>query len=103
MPYDHPLNVWHTGEVLWVTQAIYKSPCDVKTYNFPFDVHMCNFTFASWTHSELQLNLTFYENQDKILRMSYYDNPQWEIEVGVRYYDNLQWEIEVATTWSCRW
>ena len=81
MPYDHPLNVWHTGEVLWVTQAIYKSPCDVKTYNFPFDVHVCNFTFASWTHSEHQLNLTFYENQDKILQMSYYNNPQWEIEV----------------------
>ena len=82
MPYDHPLNVWFTGEVLWVTQAIYKSPCDVKTYNFPFDVHMCNFTFASWTHSEQQLNLTFYDNQATILRMSYYDNPQWEIEVG---------------------
>jgi hypothetical protein len=62
-PYEHPIHVLHTGEVLWVPQAIYKSPCDVRNANFPFDEHVCNFTFASWTYTRDEFNLSFYKNQ----------------------------------------
>ena len=66
--------IHHTGEVLWVPPAIYKSSCIIdveyfpvrlhKTYFFQkleikFDEQICSLTFGSWTYNREELKLDF--------------------------------------------
>ncbi|KAL8608942.1 hypothetical protein ACOMHN_062691 [Nucella lapillus] len=43
--------VQHTGEVLWMPQAMLNSSCSFNTLYFPFDRQVCHLKFGSWTYN----------------------------------------------------
>ena len=45
-----------TGEVVWLSNGIYKSSCKVDVEYFPFDVQACEMKWASWTYDGFQVN-----------------------------------------------
>uniref|UniRef100_A0A9J2P975 Uncharacterized protein n=1 Tax=Ascaris lumbricoides TaxID=6252 RepID=A0A9J2P975_ASCLU len=44
--------VEHTGDMLWVPPAIYKSSCTIDVEFFPFDEQTCAMIFGSWTFNK---------------------------------------------------
>uniref|UniRef100_A0A0N5AIJ1 Neur_chan_LBD domain-containing protein n=1 Tax=Syphacia muris TaxID=451379 RepID=A0A0N5AIJ1_9BILA len=53
----------HTGEMLWVPPAIYKSSCIIDVEFFPFDEQQCHLVFGSWTYSEKEITMGFVEGE----------------------------------------
>lgn len=51
--------VEHTGHVVWIPQAVFKSSCNIDVKAFPFDKQRCHLKFGSWTYDGLQLDLFF--------------------------------------------
>ncbi|KAH7701400.1 Protein ACR-3 [Aphelenchoides avenae] len=49
--------VEHTGEMLWVPPAIYKSSCTIDVEFFPFDEQTCSMVFGSWTFNKDEVTL----------------------------------------------
>nr|XP_037279709.1 neuronal acetylcholine receptor subunit alpha-10-like [Rhipicephalus microplus] len=43
-----------TGEVLFPVQAVLSSACRLDLHYFPFDVHLCQLQFVSWTYDSQQ-------------------------------------------------
>ncbi|WKX89090.1 hypothetical protein Q1695_008608 [Nippostrongylus brasiliensis] len=52
--------VEHTGEMLWVPPAVYKSSCIIDVEYFPFDEQVCALTFGSWTFKKDEVELNDY-------------------------------------------
>ncbi|KAK8786657.1 hypothetical protein V5799_023567 [Amblyomma americanum] len=46
-----------TGEVLFPVQAVLSSACRLDLHYFPFDVHLCQLQFVSWTYDAQQVEL----------------------------------------------
>ncbi|XP_050034785.1 neuronal acetylcholine receptor subunit alpha-10-like [Dermacentor andersoni] len=46
-----------TGEVLFPVQAVLSSACRLDLHYFPFDVHLCELQFVSWTYDSQQVEL----------------------------------------------
>ncbi|KAL3201912.1 hypothetical protein MRX96_012184 [Rhipicephalus microplus] len=46
-----------TGEVLFPVQAVLSSACHLDLHYFPFDVHLCQLQFVSWTYDSQQVEL----------------------------------------------
>ena len=52
--------VSHTGDVLWIPAAIFKSTCSIDIVYFPYDVQECHLKFGSWTYDGFKLDVFFY-------------------------------------------
>ncbi|PAV59885.1 hypothetical protein WR25_19795 [Diploscapter pachys] len=55
--------VEHTGQMLWVPPAIYKSSCIIDVEYFPFDEQICDLVFGSWTYNADEIKLEFVETE----------------------------------------
>ncbi|VDM63562.1 unnamed protein product [Angiostrongylus costaricensis] len=51
--------VEHTGEMLWVPPAVYKSSCIIDVEYFPFDEQVCSLTFGSWTFKKDEVQISY--------------------------------------------
>ncbi|KAK5971605.1 Neurotransmitter-gated ion-channel ligand binding domain protein, partial [Trichostrongylus colubriformis] len=51
--------VEHTGEMLWVPPAVYKSSCIIDVEYFPFDEQVCALTFGSWTFKKEEVQISY--------------------------------------------
>uniref|UniRef100_A0A1I7X706 Neur_chan_LBD domain-containing protein n=1 Tax=Heterorhabditis bacteriophora TaxID=37862 RepID=A0A1I7X706_HETBA len=70
--------IHHSGEVLWVPPAIYKSSCIIDVEFFPFDDQRCSLTFGSWTVIFFNLNLLKYFFKYRIYIYIYIRCWRWE-------------------------
>lgn len=48
--------VQHTGELLWMPQAMLNSSCSFNTLFFPFDEQECTLKFGSWTYNGFKVS-----------------------------------------------
>ncbi|PAA85942.1 hypothetical protein BOX15_Mlig005119g9, partial [Macrostomum lignano] len=69
----------HTGRVIWIPPAIYKSTCQVDITNFPFDQQSCHLKFGSWTYDGFKLDIQFYQNKSNISTDDYIQSNEWHI------------------------
>ena len=53
----------HTGDLLWMPQAILRSSCSFDTLFFPFDEQYCVLKFGSWSYNGLKLDINFLPNR----------------------------------------
>ncbi|GAB6032036.1 hypothetical protein CHUAL_010405 [Chamberlinius hualienensis] len=67
-----------TGEVTWLSHAIFKSTCNIDVNFFPFDVQHCQMRFASWTYDGNQVDLSQQSDYGDISR--YQSNGDFELE-----------------------
>ncbi|XP_005094728.1 neuronal acetylcholine receptor subunit alpha-10 [Aplysia californica] len=74
----------HTGQVLWMPQAIYKSSCVIDVVTFPFDVQECKLKFGSWTYDGNLVDLKILINDT--------GHDEGEIDIG-EYVKSNSWEI----------
>ncbi|VDM52836.1 unnamed protein product [Angiostrongylus costaricensis] len=70
--------VHHTGEVLWVPPAIYKSSCIIDVEFFPFDDQRCSLTFGSWTYNRDEVKLDFLHS-DRVDFSEYATSSIWDM------------------------
>ncbi|PAV63869.1 hypothetical protein WR25_03259 isoform S [Diploscapter pachys] len=87
--------IHHTGEVLWVPPAIYKSSCIIDVEYFPvrlqnlplqrlkikFDEQICSLTFGSWTYNREELKLDFLYS-DMVDFSDYASSSIWDLIDG---------------------
>ncbi|VDM85771.1 unnamed protein product [Strongylus vulgaris] len=60
--------VEHTGEMLWVPPAVYKSSCIIDVEYFPFDEQVCSLTFGSWTFKKEEVQITYHMGKRQIFQ-----------------------------------
>ncbi|CAJ0602534.1 unnamed protein product [Cylicocyclus nassatus] len=70
--------IHHSGEVLWVPPAIYKSSCIIDVEFFPFDDQRCSLTFGSWTYNRDELKLDFL-HADRVDFSEYATSSIWDM------------------------
>ncbi|XGW29865.1 hypothetical protein V3C99_009146, partial [Haemonchus contortus] len=70
--------IHHTGEVLWVPPAIYKSSCIIDVEFFPFDDQRCILRFGSWTYNRDELKLDFL-HMDRVDFSEYVPSSIWDV------------------------
>ncbi|KAL8563794.1 hypothetical protein ACOMHN_058652 [Nucella lapillus] len=80
----------HTGDVLWIPQAIFKSSCSIDIRHFPFDIQTCHLKFGSWTYDGSKVDLHFIYGPGFELT-DYIPSNEWEIitshaKRNVKYY-----------------
>ena len=51
------LILWNTGEIFWMPAVTFRTICDIKLTDWPFDKQTCEFRFASWTYDGDALDL----------------------------------------------
>ncbi|CAG0890050.1 unnamed protein product [Darwinula stevensoni] len=78
-----------TGEVAWLSSAIFKSSCQINVEFFPFDEQRCSMKFASWTYGGDQVNLLRDTEEGDLT--NYVKNGEWDliemkVERSVQYY-----------------
>ena len=71
--------IYNSGDVLWIPPAIYKSSCSINVEYFPFDEQDCEMKFGSWTFNGDQVELDWYEGQDKVDLSDYVNSGTWDI------------------------
>lgn len=71
--------IYSSGNVLWIPPAIYKSSCSINVEYFPFDEQDCEMKFGSWTFNGDQVELDWYEGQDKVDLSDYVNSGTWDI------------------------
>lgn len=70
--------VFHTGEVLWVPPAKFKSFCKIDLKLWPLESQTCKMKFGSWTSHGDQIDLGLYHNMTKTENLNFYtDNKEW--------------------------
>jgi len=60
--------IQHTGDVLWLPAAIFRSTCSVDILYFPFDVQICKLKFGSWTYDGFKLDVHFHTDIGPMVR-----------------------------------
>ena len=70
--------VAHTGLVLWIPQAIFKSSCVIDITHFPFDEQNCFLKFGSWTYDGFKLDISFYD-LDEVDLNDYIVSNEWDV------------------------
>ena len=78
--------VEHTGDLLWMPQAILNSSCALDTLFFPFDEQECSLKFGSWTYHGGKLNIDFIDGMNKMDISEYIRSNEWDVieNTGVR-------------------
>lgn len=81
---DALLVVPHTGVILWMPQAIYRSSCEIDVRTFPFDVQECALKFGSWTYDGFKMDLQLLVDDgnitpDQIDMSEYVESNSWKI------------------------
>ncbi|KAK7498163.1 hypothetical protein BaRGS_00010423 [Batillaria attramentaria] len=71
--------VQHTGEVLWMPQAMLNSSCSFDTLYFPFDEQECKLKFGSWTYNGWKLDLNFIHGQESMDLTDFTPSNEWTI------------------------
>ncbi|KAI0213556.1 Acetylcholine receptor subunit beta-like 1 [Lamellibrachia satsuma] len=77
--YKPSVVISHTGSVLWIPPAIYKSSCRIDVKYFPFDEQECEMKFGSWTFNGDQVGLRYYEDKDRVDLSDYVNSGTWDI------------------------
>ncbi|PIO69263.1 Cation transporter family protein [Teladorsagia circumcincta] len=92
--------VHHSGEVLWVPPAIYKSSCIIDVEFFPFDDQRCSLTFGSWTYSRNEVQLDFL-HADRVDFSEYATSSIWDMmdAPAVLTEDRSRIEFQVRIRW----
>ncbi|KAH7731197.1 Protein ACR-3 [Aphelenchoides avenae] len=71
--------VEHTGEMLWVPPAIYKSSCTIDVEFFPFDEQTCSMVFGSWTFNKDEVTLKYLHGKRQVDLNDYSASGIWDI------------------------
>uniref|UniRef100_A0A5K3EM91 Neur_chan_LBD domain-containing protein n=1 Tax=Mesocestoides corti TaxID=53468 RepID=A0A5K3EM91_MESCO len=73
------------GDVLWIPPAIFKTSCAIDVRFFPFDQQTCHMDLGSWTYTNNQVEIKFYNNQTTIDLSDYVANGGWDFLEGPGY------------------
>ncbi|XP_064636777.1 neuronal acetylcholine receptor subunit alpha-10-like isoform X2 [Lineus longissimus] len=71
--------VQHTGGVLWIPPAIYKSSCKIDITHFPFDKQSCLLKFGSWTYDGFKLDIDFFDGKAMVDLSDYVESNEWTV------------------------
>ncbi|XP_053719332.1 neuronal acetylcholine receptor subunit alpha-2-like isoform X2 [Synchiropus splendidus] len=83
-------HLFHTGQVVWVPPAIYKSSCSIDVTFFPFDQQSCKMKFGSWSFDRSKIDLEPYENTVDF--MHYWESGEWAIVDAVANYNTKKYD-----------
>nr|XP_057912235.1 neuronal acetylcholine receptor subunit alpha-2 [Doryrhamphus excisus] len=83
-------HLFHTGKVLWVPPAIYKSSCSIDVTFFPFDQQNCKMKFGSWTYDKAKIDLERIENTVDL--NNYWESGEWAIINAVGTYNTKKYD-----------
>ncbi|XP_060923087.1 neuronal acetylcholine receptor subunit alpha-2-like [Limanda limanda] len=82
--------LFHTGRVLWVPPAIYKSSCSIDVTFFPFDQQSCKMKFGSWTYDRAKIDLEPFETTVDL--KDYWESGEWAIVNAVGTYNTKKYD-----------
>ncbi|EYC26497.1 hypothetical protein Y032_0010g1188 [Ancylostoma ceylanicum] len=71
--------VEHTGEMLWVPPAVYKSSCIIDVEYFPFDEQVCSLTFGSWTFKKEEVQISYHMGKRQVELNDYSFSGIWDV------------------------
>jgi len=72
--------VFHTGVVLWVPPAKFRSFCKIDLRIWPHDLQSCKLKFGSWTSHGNQIDLGLFHNMSSVEQLNFYTaNKEWQI------------------------
>ncbi|CAL1530114.1 unnamed protein product [Lymnaea stagnalis] len=71
--------VEHTGDLLWMPQAILNSSCGFDTLFFPFDEQTCQLKFGSWTYNGNMLDIDFIGEVREMDLSDYMQSNEWSV------------------------
>ncbi|ETN73626.1 Neurotransmitter-gated ion-channel ligand binding domain protein [Necator americanus] len=71
--------VEHTGEMLWVPPAVYKSSCIIDVEYFPFDEQVCSLTFGSWTFRKEEVQISYHMGKRQVELNDYSFSGIWDV------------------------
>ncbi|VDO74962.1 unnamed protein product [Heligmosomoides polygyrus] len=71
--------VEHTGEMLWVPPAVYKSSCIIDVEYFPFDEQVCALTFGSWTFKKEEVQISYLMGRKQVELNDYSFSGIWDV------------------------
>uniref|UniRef100_A0A7E4W742 Neur_chan_LBD domain-containing protein n=1 Tax=Panagrellus redivivus TaxID=6233 RepID=A0A7E4W742_PANRE len=69
----------HTGEMLWVPPAIYKSSCTIDVEYFPFDEQVCAMIFGSWTFNQDEVTIKYLMGKRQVELNDYSPSGIWDV------------------------
>lgn len=71
--------VEHTGDMLWVPPAIYKSSCTIDVEFFPFDEQTCAMIFGSWTFNKDEVTINYLTGKRQVELNDYSPSGIWDV------------------------
>jgi len=72
--------VFHTGVVLWVPPAKFRSFCKIDLRLWPQEAQSCKLKFGSWTSHGSQIDLGLFHNMSSVERLNFYtENKEWDV------------------------
>jgi len=72
------VNIHFSGNVTWLSMAIFRSSCSIDVKYFPYDVQNCTMAFALCSHDIDQLNLLSHSNEGAVT--NYVPNSEWILQ-----------------------
>ena len=77
---DALIVIEHTGNIVWIPQAIFKSSCSIDIRHFPFDVQNCKMKFGTWTYDGSKIDLDLlYDTEAGFELTDYVPSNEWTI------------------------